>query len=107
MPQHRSATRRAPPKRAARCRAIGSDDDCSYPARVNSISIARLNFALAASRSSCCAMAAATRLAGYSRRKAAATASSDPGASPSSTAARVRASRPSGDSSTAGFSFMT
>ena len=64
MPQHRSATVPAARKRAALCAAACSDDACSRPSLVNSISSARRNLALALIRSACSVSAAATRPGG-------------------------------------------
>ena len=79
MPQHRSASTPASANRAWRCWATTSAEACSRPARVKNMSMARLNFARAASRSSCWARAAATSPAGYVSRSRVPRASAVPG----------------------------
>ena len=74
-----------------------SEEACSSPARVNSISSARLNLASAATRSSCWVSAAATRSGGYRPRSAWASSSARSGPT-RSPASRSSNSRPSGDS---------
>src|SRR5258706_15064453 len=96
IPQHKSATSRAPANLAAACRAVSSDDACSRPALVNSISSARLNFARADARSACWVSAAATSSGGYSCRRDTDSASVRP-ALTSSPARRSSNSRPSFD----------
>ena len=75
-----------------------SEEACSRPARVNSISSARLNLASAATRSSCLVSAAATRSGGYRPRSACASSERTGPGRPRSPASRPSNSRPSGDS---------